>query len=156
MPGKEPDKVQREIEELLGKLDNFVPEERFATKIRDRRKREKAEQRSGPTLVERMTRPLGSVTLGHVMLAGIACFVIAWIFGDALGDAKPWVQYSGLLLTVSAFVLSFMNKGSGSRTPLARTGSGRVQKRWRGQIIEYGEPSAMDRVRDWFRRKGRR
>jgi len=156
MPGKEPDKVQREIEELLGKLDNFVPEERFASKIRDRRKREKADQRTGPTLAERIGRPLGGITLGHLMLLGIACFVIAWIFDDALGDAAWWVSIAGLLLTVSAFVLSFMNKGSGSRTPLVRTGSGRTQKRWRGQIIEYGEPSTMDRVRDWFKRKGRR
>jgi hypothetical protein len=42
--------------------------------------------------------------------------------------------------------------GSGSRT----TVGGRVERRWRGQVIEYGEPSPMDRVRDWFRRRGRR
>jgi hypothetical protein len=155
MPGKEPDKVQREIEELLGKLDNFVPEERFASKIRDRQKREKAEQRTGPTFGDRIVRLFSRITLGHLMLAGIACFVIAWIFGDALGGAAWWISVAGLLLTASAFVLSIMNKGSGSRTPLARTGSGRVQKRWRGQIIEYGDPSAMDRVRDWFRRRPR-
>jgi hypothetical protein len=155
MPGEEPDKVQREIEELLGKLDNFVPEERFATKIRDRRRREKAQQRTGPTLGERIMRPFGGITLGHLMLAGIACFVIAWLFDDALGDAARWVSIAGLLLTVTAFVLSFKNKGSGSRTPLVRTGSGRVQKRWRGQIIEYGDPSTMNRVRDWFKRKRR-
>ena len=29
---------------------------------------------------------------------------------------------------------------------------GKVQKRWRGEIIEYGEPSTVDRVRGWFRR----
>ena len=38
MAPKEPDKVQREIEELLDKLDNFVPEDRFASKMKQRRR----------------------------------------------------------------------------------------------------------------------
>jgi hypothetical protein len=156
MSGKEPDKVQREIEELLGKLDNFVPEERFATKIRDRRRREQEAQRTGPTLTQRIGRRISGITLGHVMLAGIACFLVSFFFRDALGGAAMWVSLTGLLLTLGAFVLSVMNKGSGSRTPLVRTGSGRVQKRWRGQVIEYGEPSTLDRMRDWFRRRARR
>jgi hypothetical protein len=151
-----PDKVQREIEELLDKLDNFVPEERFASKIRDRRKREKAEARTGPTLGERIGRRFSGITLGHVMLAGIACFLIAFFARDQLGDAGRWISIAGLVLTLTAFVLSVVNKGSGSRTPLVRTGSGQVQKRWRGQVIEYGEPSTVDRVRGWFRRKGKR
>jgi hypothetical protein len=48
-----------------------------------------------------------------------------------------------------AFVLSVINGGQ------MRMGGnrGRVQKRWRGEVIEYGEPSTMDRVRGWFRRK---
>jgi hypothetical protein len=151
-----PDKVQREIEELLDKLDNFVPEERFASKIRDRRRREKEASRTGPTPGQRIIRPVSGITLGHVMLAGIACFIIAFFFRDPLGDAARWVSIAGLLLTVTAFALSFKNKGAGARTPLVRSGGGRVQKRWRGQVIEYGEPSTMDRVRGWFRRRGRR
>ena len=151
-----PDKVQREIEELLDKLDTFVPEERFASKIRDRRKREKAAARTGPTLGERVGRRFSGITLGHIMLAGLACFVIAFFARDALGDAGRWLSIAGLLLTLTAFVLSIRSKSSGSRTPLFRAGSGRVQKRWRGQVIEYGEPSTVDRVRGWFRRRDRR
>lgn len=156
MPGKEPDKVQREIEELLGKLDNFVPEERFASKIRDRRKHQKAAQRTGPTLTQRLSRRLAGMTLGHVMLAGLALFLIAFFFSDPLGGLARWITIAGLLLTGTAFVLSIVNRGAGARTPLVRTGSGRVQKSWRGQVIEYGEPSTMDRLRDWFRRRWRR
>lgn len=151
-----PDKVQREIEELLDKLDNFVPEERFASKIRDRKKREKAAARTGPTLGERITRPLSGITLGHIMIAGIACLAVTFFARDALGDAGRWIMFAGLALTILAFVLSIRSKGSGSRTPLFRAGSSRVQKRWRGQVIEYGEPSTVDRVRGWFRRKDRR
>jgi hypothetical protein len=150
------DKVQREIEELLDKLDNFVPEERFASKIRDRRKREKAAARTSPTLGERIRRRLSGITLGHIMLAGIACFLIAFFFRDALGGAASWISIAGLVMTIGAFVLSIFSRGSGARTPLFPAGTGTVQKRWRGQVIEYGEPSTVDRVRGWFRRKDRR
>jgi hypothetical protein len=155
-PTKEPDKVQREIEELLGNLDSFVPEERFASKIRDRRKQQKAAQRTGPTLTERISRRFAGITLGHVMLTGLALFLIAFFFQDPLGGFTRWISIAGLLLTGTAFVLSILNRGAGARTPLIRTGSGRVRKTWRGQVIEYGEPSSMDRLRDWLRRRGRR
>ena len=150
------DKVQREIEELLDKLDNFVPEERFASKIRDRRKQEKAAQRTGPTVGERIGKRLAGLTLGHLMLGGIGFVLVAWIFQDPLGGAARWITIAGIVLTVAAFALSIINRGSGARTPVVRTGTGRVQKRWRGQIIEYGEPSTTDKVRDWLRRRGRR
>lgn len=160
MPGKEPtrepDKVQREIEELLGSLDSFVPEERFASKIRDRRRQQKAAQRTGPALTERISRRFARITLGHVMLAGLALFLIAYFFQDPLGGFTRWISIAGLLLTGTAFVLSIVNRGAGARTPLIRTGSGRVRKSWRGQEIEYGEASFIDRLRDSFRRKGPR
>lgn len=150
MPGKEPDKVQREIEELLDKLDNFVPEERFVEKVRARRKRERAA--GGPGPLDRFWARLSRITLGHLMLAGLACFVLALIFGGALGAAATWIWVAGLLLTVGAFAMSVIT-GGGSRQTI---GSGRVQKQWRGRTIEYGEPSTMDRLRGWFRRKGSR
>lgn len=156
MPGKEPDKVQREIEELLGKLDTFVPEERFTSKMRDRRKQEKAAQRTGPTVSERLGRRLSGLTLGHLMLAGIGLFLVAYFLQDPLGGWARWLTYAGIGMTLVAFVLSILNRGSGARTPVVRAGSGRVQKRWRGQVIEYGDPTMTDKVRDWFRRKGRR
>jgi len=58
-----PDKLQREIEELLDKLDTFVPEERFASKMRDRKRQERA-ARNGPPLSERLSGRLGGVTVG--------------------------------------------------------------------------------------------
>jgi hypothetical protein len=151
-----PDKVQREIEELLDKLDTFVPEERFASKIRDRRKREKAAARSGPTFGERIGQRFSGITLGHIMIAGIALLAIGFFVRGPLGDAAFWVSIAGIALTLFAIVMSMRSKGAGSRTPLFRAGTGRVQKSWRGQVIEYGEPSTVDRVRGWFRRKDRR
>jgi hypothetical protein len=150
-----PDKVQREIEELLDKLDTFVPEERFASKMRDRKRQERA-QRNGPPLTERLSRRLSGVTVGHIMLAGIALFLIGAFADGPLGPAAFWVTIAGLALAGGAFVLSIVNRGSGSRTPIMKSRPGRTQKMWRGQVIEYGEPTTFDRLRGMFRRRGRR
>jgi hypothetical protein len=157
MSGNEPDKLQREIEELLDRLDNFVPEERFVEKIRTRRKqqrrRERAlhEAREGPTVVTRVRRRLSQISLGQLMLAGLACLLVAWLFHDALGGWATWVTLAGIVLTLTAFVASVV-MGAGARSTI---GGKRVEKRWRGQVIEYSEPSAFERVRGWFRRKAR-
>lgn len=148
---KEPDKVQREIEELLERLDNFVPEERLAAKIRSRRKQSRRAEPAGPGQLDRLGKRLSRITLGQVMLVGLGCMLIGWLFGGPLGPWSFWVTLTGIVLTVGAFVISLIN-GGGSRATIG----GRVQKRWRGQVIEYGDPSPMDRVRGWFRRRGRR
>jgi hypothetical protein len=144
-----PDKIQREIEELLDKLDTFVPEERLAAKIRNRRKEQRRAD-AGPGSIERVMRRLSQVSLGQIMLAGLALMLIGWLFDDALGAWSTWVTLGGLALTILAFVLSLMT--GGARTTV---GARHVQKRWRGQIIEYSEPSRMDRIKEWFRRRGR-
>ena len=150
MPGTEPpERLQREIEELLDQLDNFVPEERLAAKIRSRRKRQAVEER-GPSLWSRFTSRLSAITLGQVMLAGLACLVISFFFRGPLGSFAMWLTIAGLAMTIGAFALS-MIRGGGSST----TVTGTVQRRWRGQVIEYGEPSTMERFRAWLRRRGR-
>lgn len=152
MPGKEPaDKVQREIEELLEKLDNFVPEERLRTKIRARRKQARRPERTGPGPLQRMSHQFGRITLGQVMIAGLILLAVSFLFDGPLGAAAFWLTLAGIILTAGAFVLSVVN-GRGARSTI----SGRVQRRWRGQVIEYGEPTTVERVRSWWRRMGRR
>jgi hypothetical protein len=150
MPGTEPpERLQREIEELLDQLDNFVPEERLAAKIRSRRKPQAVDQ-DGPSLWSRLTERLARITLGQVMLAGLACLVISFFFRGPLGSFAMWLTIAGLVMTIGAFVLSIF-RGSGTSS----TVSGKVQRRWRGQVIEYSEPSTMGRFRAWLRRRGR-
>ena len=142
------DRVQREIEELLDQLDGFVPEERFATKMKQRRREQAAAQRTGPTIWQRISQPFKRITLGHLLLAGLALFGISYLFDDALGAWATWLTIGGVVLAGGALVMSVINGGQ------MRMGGkqGKVQKRWRGEIIEYGEPSTVDRVRGWFRR----
>lgn len=153
MPGsKESDKVQREIEELLEKLDNFVPEERLASKIKHRRSERKRAERTTPTMWEQATARLSRITLGQIMIAGIVCLAVAFLFDGPLGGWARWLTILGIVLSAGAFVMSVVRGGGAAGRPV----SGRVQKRWRGEVIEYGEPSTMERVRGWFRRRGRR
>jgi hypothetical protein len=60
-----------------------------------------------------------------------------------------WLTIGGLVLAGGAFALSVIN---GGQMRMGGGGAGKVQKRWRGEVIEYGEPSTVDRVRGWFRR----
>lgn len=145
-----PDRVQREIEELLDRLDNFVPEERFRSKMRRRQR-----QAAGPSWLERARQSLAQrfsrVTLGHVMIAGLILLVAAWLIPDIFGGYERWALYAGLLLAGGAFALSVI---WGDRRR-GITGGRTYQKRWRGQVIEYSEPGATTRFRDWLRRRRR-
>jgi hypothetical protein len=146
MAPNEPDKVQREIEELLGKLDNFVPEERLVSKIKKRRKTE-----AGPGALERLLKRLSRLTLGHVMLAGLALLLLTSFAPGLFGGYARYAMILGLLLTGSAFVMSVI--GWDSRRTIT---GGTTEKRWRGQVIDYSPPSAPSRFRDWLRGKRKR
>ena len=144
------DRVQREIEEILDKLDTFVPEERFTAKMRAKRKERAARERTGPTLWQRVTRPFTHITLGHLLIAGIALFAVSYLFDDQLGSMAVWFTVAGVVLAGGAFIFSVINGGN---TRLRFGSGGRVQKRWRGQVIEYSQPGPVDRVRGWWRRR---
>jgi hypothetical protein len=124
--------------------------------MRDRKRQERAAQ-TGPSLVERVSRRFSRVTVGHVMLAGIALLLVAIFLDGPLGAATRWVFMAAIVLVVASFVLSIRNRGTGSRTPLIKSRPGRTQKMWRGQVIEYSddEPGRLDRLKGRFRRKDR-
>ncbi|HZP56381.1 MAG TPA: hypothetical protein VFC53_02360 [Dehalococcoidia bacterium] len=144
------DRIHREIEELLDRLDNFVPEERFTEKMRLRRRR--VALPSPAPIVSRIGHRVSRVSLGQLMLAGLALMLASYFFRGPLGAATMWVLVAGLLLSGIAFVLS-LTRGYGGSSTLG----GHVEKRWRGQIIEYSStPSAADRIRGWFRNRRRR
>jgi len=145
MAPRESDKVQREIEELLDRLDNFVPEDRLASKIRKKRRDE-----TGPGLIERGWKRVSRISLGQAMLAGLALILISWAFRAPLGSFANPVMIAGVVVVIGAFVLSVIN-GDRRRT----IAGGRQEKRWRGQVIDYSEPSPTSRIREWFRRRRR-
>lgn len=146
-----PDRVQREIEELLDQLDTFVPEERFRSKMR-----RKQREARGPNIAERtwtsISQRLSGITLGHIMIAGLILLVAAWLVPDLFNGYDRWALYTGVLLAGGAFLLSVI-WGDRRRNV---TGGRTYQKRWRGQVIEYSEPSTPSKFREWLRNRRRR
>jgi len=149
MPQRDSDNIRREVEELLDRLDNFVPEERLISKIRKKRRASaepNALQRAWSGFVRRATR----ISLGHALLAGIALLLVGTLFRQTLGGAAGPLLIAGIVLSVGAFVLSVII-GDSKRT----LEGGRPERRWRGQVIDYSEPSAASRIRDWLRSRRR-
>ena len=140
------DRIEREIEEILKKIDDFVPEKPRSVRKRPADKaapafenpsRQSATPRGGSS-----GGSLSRVSLNQVMGWSLIAVLIAFFLPI---PGSGWVILAALLVFGVAFLLSRMGGvGGGSRG---------VQKRWRGEPIQY-ETSFAERMRDWI--KGRR
>ena len=131
------DKIEREVEEILRKLDKFVPEE--SRLARARRRLGQATSDLLHTLLVRLSR----ISLGQVMLASLILVVVAFFFRAASPVLARWVIIGGLILFFTAFVLSLLG------------GRSRYERRWRGQAIDLSEPSLGSRLRNWLQHRSR-
>jgi VIT1/CCC1 family predicted Fe2+/Mn2+ transporter len=131
------DKIEREVEEILRKLDKFVPEESRLARVR-RRLRQAASD-----LLHTVLARLSRVSLGQVMLASLILVVVAFFFRAASPTLARWAIIGGLILFLTAFVLSLLG------------GRSRYERRWRGQVIDLSEPSLGSRLRSWLQRRSR-
>jgi len=131
------DNIEREVEEILRKLDKFVPEEgRLA---RARRRLGQAASDLWHTLLARLSH----ISLGQVMLASLILVVVAFLFRSASPTLARWAIIGGLILFFSVFGLSLLG------------GRSRYERRWRGQVIDLSEPSLGSRLRHWLQRRSR-
>jgi VIT1/CCC1 family predicted Fe2+/Mn2+ transporter len=131
------DKIEREVEEILRKLDKFVPEE-----SRLARARRRLGQAASDLLHTVLTR-LSRVSLGQVMLASLILVVVAFFFRSASPTLARWAIIGGLILFFTSFILSLLG------------GRSRYERRWRGQVIDLSEPSLGSRLRSWLQRRNR-
>jgi hypothetical protein len=127
------DRMQQEIEEILGKYKRFPLREPFWRRIRRR--------------LSRWLRSVGRwsashlprITVGRVMLVGVVMIIAAW-FGVGGKSTTQMVLAAGLILFVAAFIFSLR------RRPRY------VEKRWRGQTVQIDEPGVGQRLRSWWGR----
>ena len=133
------DKIQREIEDILNRLDTFLPEESAASKVRRRS--------SGPatSFFHALIEPLARISLRQVMLTALVLIVAGFFAGKAYPEFGRWVLIGGIILLFTSFALSFFGRGGAPAT----------EKRWRGQPMMLESPSLGDRLRTWFRAKRR-
>ncbi len=131
-----PDRLQKEIEELLGRLDTFPPRRPLWRRVRD--------TLTSPFRgTRRWLRDLGlpRVTPGHILLAAIAIIIVAWVAEPGGSSVTRYLIVGGIILFIAAFVLSL------------RRQSAAPQKRWRGEILDLRGPTTSTRLRSWWNRR---
>jgi len=133
------DKFEREIEEILGRLDKF-PRRGPADRAR------KALGGGLSSIEQSIAARLGRITLSQVMVTGIILVFVGYFFRSMLPFVWSYAVAAGLLLFFGAFVISFLAK---------RRGPNRGQIFWRGRPASAYSPSSYsiaERLRDWWRR----
>ena len=128
------DRIEREIEEILRKIDNFVPE-------RARRPAPKAGQ-SFSAAQGWLQKRLARISLSQVMMWSLLVVVIAFFARGV--PPMTWVMVGALIVFATAFILSRM--GGGKRAV--------VEKRWRGEPLDLSAPTWPERLKAWW--KGRK
>jgi VIT1/CCC1 family predicted Fe2+/Mn2+ transporter len=128
------DRLQQEIEEILGKYKRFPLREPLWRRIRRRL------SRWLNSLGQWRASHLPRITLGRVMLVGMAMIIAAYFFGFGSDSIARSVIVAGLILFIGAFIFSLRR-----RTPY-------VEKRWRGRTVQIGQPAVSERLRSWWDR----
>ena len=131
------DQLQREIEEILEKLDEFIPEQKATSRIRKRWAEKVSAFRHG------IGGLASRISMGHLMIASLVLIFVAFAFRSS--SIGQYAMIAGLsLLGLSIVVSFFSNRRAGH------------EKRWRGQVVDLSGPSVMDRLQAWFRKHGSR
>jgi hypothetical protein len=128
------DRIEREIEEILKKIDNF-PDRSKSGRPPPRRQPPK-----GGGVLQRW---LARVSLRKVMMWALFAVIVAFFMRGIPG--AYWLLIGALVVFVTAFILS--TRGG----PAA----GQYEKRWRGQPIDLSGPSWPDRIKAFLKGKKR-
>ena len=123
------DRIEREIEEILKKIDNFPD-----------RTRPKAHKPSKSSSA--LQRWLARVRLRKVMMWALFAAMVAFFLRGIPGGY--FLLIGAIIVFVTAFMLS--TRGTG---PAAGP-----EKRWRGQPLDLTEPGWPDKLKAWI--KGRK
>jgi hypothetical protein len=144
-----PDRIEREIEEILEKLDTELPPERSdraPISILSRRKKG-ASPKPSKSRPQSPRAPM-NISPTTLMFIGAALVVGGLLLSNAWGPII-WVAFGGVVLFIGAFLSSFLRHG-GPGGPSQPRGV-----YWRDRYIAYEpEPtdSAMARLKRRFRR----
>jgi hypothetical protein len=143
-----PSRVEREIEEILNKLESPGPGRQPVRLRRTWRSRLRAFTRRIPlpgALVARLNA-------GTMMLWGIGLILLALVLSRVAPDLTRWAVIAGLVLFFGSFVLGFLHRGGGSA-------GGSREVYWRGERYNRSDlrgPSTIDRIKTWWRGRNRR
>jgi len=126
-----PDRLQQEIEEILGKYKRFPIREPLWRRIRRRLSR----------WLSSVGQHLPRITVGRVMLLGAAIIIVAYFVSFGSDSVTRSLIVAGLIIFAGAFIFS-----------LRRRPRYYVEKRWRGRTVDVEEPGMGQRLRSWWNR----
>lgn len=142
------DHLEREIEEILGKIEDFP-----AAEPRYKRGGRRVLHRAGSAISERqraVMRLMSRISVSQVMLISFLMILGAFILLRRNPMLMNWVMWAGIILFVSAFAILVFSRGRGA------SGSGN-ETRWRGRTVDYDQgPSLSQRLRLWLSGRARR
>lgn len=146
--GLMPDRVEREIEEILAKLDDEPGKAAHPTRepipLRPRRQQSSLASR----IVSAISVPaINPATL----LFGGAGIMIVGLFGSTFVDGLIWLSFAGVVLFLIAFAWSLLRRPvAGRQSPSSPTGA-----YWRDRYIEYDSKpgGSIERVKRVFRKR---
>lgn len=157
------DRVEREIEEILARLDKELPSdgvgpapERKPISISSAREMRSQKVKETPARVPRTSR-LSASTLPFdpptLLISGAAVMVLGLVLSAAIASAFIWLSFAGVLLFLAAFAWSFFRSKPETGAGVYHSGEpGKVF--WRDRYIDArpGGPSTTDKIRRRFRR----
>jgi len=145
------DRIEREIEEILAKLDQdgeSVTPERKPVSILAHKTKPKPKLATPKT--RRQRKPLLDRVSPTNLLLGGAAIVVGGLVLSSVWGPLIWASFAGVVMFIGAFVASFF------RSPRPPAGGASAQQGyyWRDRYIQYepADRSAWDRLRRRFRR----
>ena len=139
---EEPDRLEREIQEILDKIEQLpAPKRQRAVGLR-RSLRRVGESFSAwqRTIAQELSR----ISLAQLVLLSLLLILGAFLI-RGLGPIGSWLMIAGLVLLVTSLALIMFGSG-GRRT--------RTQQ-WRGRTISYRRDTLAQRIRRWFGNRSR-
>lgn len=138
------DRLEREINEILDKIERFPdPESRRA------RARKRFLRRIAAGIADRqraLAKQLSGISVRQLMLAAFLIILGSFFFGRFLGPAKSWLLLAGVILFVTSFGIMVFTSTGPTQT-----------QHWRGQEVSLRSESLASRIQRWFaNRRARR
>jgi hypothetical protein len=132
------DRIEREIEEILDKIEKFPEGGRKSRPPRSNNSRQ-VKRPSGNT-----SKWLSAVTMRKVMMWALLAVLVAFFMRGIPGGY--WLLIGAIIVFVTAFFLSTRGGGT-SNVP---------EKRWRGQPLDLSEPGWPDKFKAWWKSRKQR
>jgi hypothetical protein len=140
------DKFEREIEEILAKLDDELPP---APAVPGRAPISISEKRNQKAKAQRVRtarpNPFARLVPTHLLFTGAGVMFVGLIAANFWGPAI-WLSFAGVVLFIAAFVWSFRK----TKRPATSSSGGSAGTFWRGRYID-DTPEGQSKSR--FRRK---